>query len=153
MNHSPGNDTKTARHIVRSAQQSIKCKTGITVDLVICPADEAFMTPDRMLRIIAIALDMNPECFRLKNRQRNVSELRFIGAALIRRYFPNTTLHQIATLFGGQDHTSVISRLSRAYDLLCSGDMRFITKYNTALNSVDLWLRKMGSGYASATSA
>jgi chromosomal replication initiation ATPase DnaA len=122
------------------------------VDLVLCPTDNTFMTPERMLHIIAIALDMNPRCYKMRTRTRNISELRFIGAVLLRRHFPDITLIQIASFFA-QDHTTIISGVTRANNLLYSGDLRFIKKYNTALKSVYLWLRKGESGYASATSA
>ena len=98
-------------------------------------------TPEEMLRIIAIALGMNPDAYKLKTRERHIVELRFIAAVLLRRNFPKMTLHQIATLFGGQDHTSVMSAVARANDLIYTGDPRFVKKYNTALQSVNLWLK------------
>jgi chromosomal replication initiation ATPase DnaA len=152
MNQTPRQQVQAARHIVRSAQQSIKKRTGIGVDLVLCPIGNDFMTPEYMLRIIAIALDMNPKCYTMKGRTRNISDMRFIGAVLLRRHFPKITLQQVAALFG-QDHTSIINGVAKANNLLCTGDIRFITKYKTALKSVNLWLRKTGSEYALATSA
>lgn len=131
----------TARHIARSARQQIKDKTGMQVTVVLYPTETTLKTPEKMLRVIAIALDMSPDCYKMKTRMRNIAELRFIAAMLLRSNFPKITLHQVAALFGGQDHTSVMSGLTRAYDLIYTGDQRFITKYNKALQSVNIWLR------------
>jgi len=111
------------------------------VTVVLYPEDSTLKTPERMLRVIAIALDMAPECYRMKTRIRSIAELRFIAAMLLRSNFPKITLHQVAALFGGQDHTSVISGLTRAYNLIYTGDQRFINKYNTAAKAVSIWLR------------
>ncbi len=93
-----------------------------------------------MLRIVALALDMSPSCFHMKTRAREVSELRFIAAVLLRSNFPQITLQKIGSLFGGQDHSSVLNGLSRAYDHIYTGDTRFLNKYNKALQSVNIWL-------------
>ena len=106
-----------------------------------------------MLDVIAIALGMSPGCYKLRSRLRNIVELRFVGALFLIMHFPNVTLSQIASLFGGQDHSSVISGIARANNLLYTGDERFMTKYNNALNSVNLWLEREVSDYASVISA
>jgi len=131
----------TARHIARSASQQIKNKTGMGVTMIVYPADSITKTPEQMLGVIALALNMSPDNYRLKSRERNIVELRFIGALFLRRNFPLVTLQQIAALFGGQDHTSVINGLSRAYELIYMQDTRFVKKYNAALQTVNLWLR------------
>ena len=141
MYYAAAQQMTTARHIARSARQQIKDQTGMHVTVVMYPADIAPHTPEKMLRVVAIALDMSPDFYKMKTRQRDVVELRFIAAMLLRSNFPKITLHQVAALFGGQDHTSVMSGLSRAYDLIYTGDQRFIKKYNTAAQSVNLWLR------------
>ena len=79
-------------------------------------------TPENMLRVIAAALNEQPATYQLKTRIRNVVELRFIAALCLRSNFPNITLQQIAAFFGGQDHTSVINGLARAYALIYAGD-------------------------------
>ena len=141
MYHAIAQQMTTARHIARSARQQIKDKTGMQVTVILYPTEATLKTPEKMLRVIAIALDMNPACYKMKTRVRSIAELRFIAAMLLRSNFPKITLHQVAALFGGQDHTSVISGLTRAYDLISTGDQRFIKKYNTALQSVNTWLR------------
>jgi len=40
------------------------------------------------------------------------------------------------------DHSSIMSGMCRANKLICTGDDRFLKKYNKALNSVNIWLRK-----------
>ncbi len=62
----------TARHIARSAQQQIKNKTGMGVTLVVCPADSTSKTPEQMLTIIATALGMSPDCYRMRSREKNI---------------------------------------------------------------------------------
>ena len=141
MYYAAAQQMTTARHIARSARQLIKDKTGMQVTVVLYPTDTTLKTPEKMLRVVAAALDMAPECYRMRTRIRSISELRFIAAVLIRSNFPKVTLHQIAALFGGQDHTSIINGLTRAYDLIYTGDQRFIGKYNKALQSVNIWLR------------
>ena len=132
-----------ARNIARTAQQRIRNKTGMEVALLLAPIEVTPKTPERMLRIIAEALGMSPNCYGMKNRSRPFSELRFIAAHLLRQNFATLTLQQIARFFGGVDHTSVISGLTRVNDLIYSGDTRFIEKYNSAQKAVNLWLRRV----------
>ena len=130
-----------ARHIARSAQQQIKDKTGLQVTMVLYPSESTLKTPEHMLHIIAAALNEHPRNYQLKTRIRNIVELRFIAALCLRSNFPTITLQQIAAFFGGQDHTSVINGLARAYELIYAGDESFTKKYKTALAAVNLWLR------------
>lgn len=141
MYYAAAQQMTTARHIARSATQQIKDKTGMHLTMVLYATEASVKTPERMLRVVATALNMSPDCYRMKTRIRNIAELRFIAAMLLRSNFPKITLHQVAALFGGQDHTSVMSGLSRAYDLIYTGDQRFIDKYNKALQAVNVWLR------------
>jgi chromosomal replication initiation ATPase DnaA len=148
----PESSIDAARHIARSAQQNIKSKTGINISLML-DEEGSFKTPERMLDIIAAALNMNPLCFQMKKRERAIAELRFIGAYFLRIHFPRITLYQIAALFGGQDHSSVISGLMRANNLIYTRDARFIEKYNAALRSVEMWLKKEMQPFELAASA
>lgn len=142
MYYAPGEQINAARHIARSAQRQIKDKTGMRVTILLCPRESAQNTPEAMLGIIAPALGLKTECFRLRSRTRDIVELRFLAAMFLRRHFPHITLHQIAELYGGHDHTSIISGLARANNLIYTGDTRFINKYNTVEKAVDLWLKK-----------
>ncbi len=144
---------RTARHIARSAQQTIKNKTGLNVSMMLYPTYSTLKTPEQMLYKIAIALDMDPACYKMKTRARDVVELRFIGAHFIRMYFPEVRLQQIAAFFGGQDHSSVISGLMRAYELIHIEDTRFLEKYTTAEKAVDLWLKNGMPAYPLAATA
>ena len=153
MNYAPTQKINAARHIARSAQRQIKDQTGMKVTLLLYPTENTFKTPEQMLKVIAIALGMSPNCYKMKTRVRNVAELRFIAAMFLRSNFPEITLNQIASLFGGQDHSSIISGLTRGYNLIYTGDLRFMTKYNSAQKAVNLWLRRGESAYASANSA
>jgi len=148
MNYAPARQISTARHIARAAQKQIRNRTGMKIDLMLYGDNDLVKTPERMLKVIAIALEMSPDCYKMKSRLRIISELRYIGALFLRRNFPMLTLYEIGSLFGGQDHTSVISGITRAYELINTGDVKFINKYNKALQSVDLWLQKEVSGYA-----
>ena len=142
-----------ARHIARNAQQKIKNKTGMQVMLMLCPETEQMSSPKHMLQVIALSLGMDADCFMLKSRRRDIVELRFIASLFLRRNFPRITLYQISALFGGQDHSSVLSGINRAHCLIQTRDSRFMEKYNLVLKSVTQWLRKEESGYASANSA
>ena len=142
MQYTAARQLTTARHIARSAERQIKNKTGMGVTLLVYHAGTPSKTPEQMLAIIASALGMSPDCYRMRTREKNIVELRFIGALFLRRNFPLVTLQQIAALFGGQDHSSVINGLSRAYGLIYSEDERFLKKYNAALQTVDVWLKQ-----------
>jgi len=106
------------------------------------PTLQVNRTPQRLLHVIALALDMNPECYRTRSRVRSIVELRFLASLLLRRYFPALTLQQIGAYFGGQDHTSVINGISRANELIYVRDASFVKKYNTVINSVNSWLKR-----------
>lgn len=141
MIYTPIQQAKTARDIARSAQKKIKHRTGMAVNLMLCPVAENIMkTPERLLQVVAISLDMSYSRYKAKSRERDIVELRFIAALFLRIHFPYMTLQQIAEFFGGQDHSSIINGLSRANNLIYTGDLRFIKKYNTALRSINLWL-------------
>jgi chromosomal replication initiation ATPase DnaA len=142
MNYAPVQMATTARQIARAAQRRIKEQTGMKVSLLLYPRDVVTKTPDQMLKIIATSQGMSPVCYKMKTRLRNITELRFLGALFLRRHFPAITLSQIARLFGGQDHTSIINALDRANNLIYTGDLAFTQKYNSALKSVEIWLRR-----------
>lgn len=134
----------TARNIARAAEQKIQVRTGMQVTLVMCPGktETTRKSPEQMLQIIAGALNMSIACFQDRTRNRNVVEMRFLAALLLRRFYPGITLKQIALLFGGQDHTSVMNALIRANDLLDIHDTLFTSKYNKALNTINQWLKE-----------
>jgi len=132
----------TARHIARVAEQKIRTNTGLRITLMLFPNDLDRKKPEYMLRLVSNSLGIDHEQFKTKTRKREIVELRFIGALLLRRFYPGVTLKQIGGLFGGQDHTSVINGISRAYNLLETNDIIFCTKYNKALNTVNLWLKE-----------
>ena len=141
MYYSASQQITEARHIARSAQQQIKDKTGMQVTMVLYPSENTTKTPERMLHIIAAALNESPHSFKIKSRVRNIVELRFIAALCLRSNFPMITLQQIASFFGGQDHSSIINGLTRANDLIYSGDEKFLCKYSAAVTAVSMWLR------------
>jgi len=142
-----------ARHIARSAQRQIKDKTGMSISIVLYPFENKLAGPQEMLKVIAAALSMDPAAYSLKTRIREVVELRFIAALLLRMHFPKCTLAQIAVLFGGQDHSSILSGLARAYGLIASGDAQFTNKYNTVVEKVNTWLAAGKAEYLLAVGA
>lgn len=142
MNYPPAQQISAARHIARVAQQRIKEETGLGMTLVVCPETQSPRTPEQMLAAIARGLGMHGQSYRLKCRTRDIAELRFIGAMLLRTHYPGITLCEIGGLFGGQNHSSVIHGTTRGSELLRLGDTRFIQKYNTAQKTVNKWLRK-----------
>jgi chromosomal replication initiation ATPase DnaA len=153
MNYNLTGQMHSARTITRAAENRIKNLTGIKVNLLACPDYHRNKTPEQLLRIVAAALNMNFADYRKKSRQRNVVELRFIAAHLLTVFFPGITLVQISVGFGGQHHTSIMNGLEKVKILLAAGDESFTAKYETALKSVNKWIRKEMLEYASAISA
>jgi chromosomal replication initiation ATPase DnaA len=131
----------TARDIARSAERQITATTGMRMTLMLCPADETNKGPEHMMAIIAATMNMHMFHYQERGRRREIVELRFVAARLLRAYYPAITLKQVALLFGGQDHTSVINALAKAGNLLDTNDLIFTRKYSNALCAVDLWLK------------
>ncbi len=130
----------TARRITRLAQRQIKDKTGLKVDLLLSTAGKLSKSPDAMLCTIANSLSMSGLCYQLKDKSRDLTELRFLGAHFLRKHFPGITLKQICVLFGGRDHTSILYSLTRATALLTGKDPQFSKKYNIVQKSINEWL-------------
>jgi chromosomal replication initiation ATPase DnaA len=125
--------SKGARHIAQ--------KRGLVMDLRLQQAGgSGLKTPEHMMEVIAGALNMSASCYSMRSREREIVELRFLASMFMRTHFPYTTLQQIAALFGGLNHSSVINGLARAYDLIYTGDSLFISKYNAARKAVDAWM-------------
>jgi chromosomal replication initiation ATPase DnaA len=130
-----------ARHIARAAESQIKARTGMRMRVMLYTTEEKH-TPQQILRIIAGALNMHPDAYTMKTRKREVAELRFLSALLLRKFFPRLTLKQIAVYYGGQDHTSIMNGVMRATQLLETFDTVFTKKYNTALNAITSWIKE-----------
>ena len=141
------------RQICKAAQQKIMSATGRSISIMLLPEYMGTRTPQLMLTVIANALNMDVACYKHRSRKRNYVELRFIAAYLLRKFFPNLTLADITILFGGMNHTTIINGIERVAELIATNNELFTAKYETALNSVNIWLRKEVSGFASAISA
>jgi chromosomal replication initiation ATPase DnaA len=98
-------------------------------------------SPEMMLQVIAAALHTDYKYFTTKTRKREIVELRFLASLLLRRYYPGLTLKQIAQLYGGQDHTSVMNGLARGNDLLDIKDPVFTYRYLHAVNAINQWIK------------
>jgi chromosomal replication initiation ATPase DnaA len=133
--------TNNAMHIAHLGVQHQTAKTNTGYTIALYPEENA-KTPKQFLNIIAASMGMHPDCFKIKGRSRDVVELRFLAALLLRRYFPDIRLKQIAALFGGQDHTSVMNALTRANDLLYINDLAFTTKYNNTIKTINQWIKE-----------
>lgn len=130
----------SAQHIAISTDRQANERKGMSIAFLQYPTETVNRTPQRMLHVIALALDMNPECYRWRTRVRHIVEMRFIASILLRQYFPALTLQQIGAHFGGQDHTSVINGISRAHELIYIKDASFFKKYSAATRAVSAWL-------------
>ncbi|MEI8278680.1 MAG: helix-turn-helix domain-containing protein [Bacteroidota bacterium] len=115
---------------------------GIPMRLPISRTQQVIKKPMDMLRIIANTLQMSVENYIERNRTREVVDLRFVSAKLLRHYYPNITYKQIGALYGGQDHTSIMNAIGKANDLLYAGDKSFTQKYHAALNSIEQWINE-----------
>ncbi|GAA4465128.1 hypothetical protein GCM10023093_16780 [Nemorincola caseinilytica] len=132
--------TSTAQTIAIPAPSQVNEGKGISIAFLQYPTETVNRTPQRMMHVIALALDMNPECYRWRTRVRHIVEMRFIASMMLRQYFPALTLQQIGAHFGGQDHTSVINGISRAHELIYVKDASFLKKYSAASKAVTAWL-------------
>jgi chromosomal replication initiation ATPase DnaA len=115
---------------------------GIPMRLPISRTQQAIKKPMDMLRVIANTLQMSVEHYIERNRSREVVDLRFLSAKLLRHYYPNITYKEIGALYGGQDHTSIMNAIGKANDLLYIGDKSFTQKYQAALNSIEQWINE-----------
>ncbi|MBL7719893.1 MAG: hypothetical protein JNL72_13730 [Flavipsychrobacter sp.] len=98
--------------------------------------------PEKMLEVIASASQMSYEYFTTKTRKREIVEMRFLASYLLRKYYPRITLKEIARLYGGQDHTSVMNGLTRANELLDIQDPVFTYRYLNAVNAINQWIKE-----------
>lgn len=130
------------QHISIAHRQQNSTMDNMRMALVLTVYGGGRKSPDKMLEVIAMASQMNYEYFQAKTRKREIVELRFLASLLLRKYYPNITLKQIAQLYGGQDHTSVMNGLSRANELLDINDPVFTYKYLNAINAVNQWIRE-----------
>jgi chromosomal replication initiation ATPase DnaA len=134
--------TGTRRHNAGMQEPQIIVKEGMRYTIALYTGENVQKTPKQFLNIIASSIGMHPDCFKIKGRARDIVELRFLAALLLRRYFPDIRLKQIAALFGGQDHTSVMNALKRANDLLYINDLAFTTKYNNTIKTINQWIKE-----------
>lgn len=141
MNYAIAQSNNATQHIQISDRNRLS-QTG-TVRSFLPPSiyGKPTKSPDKMLEIIAAAAQMDHQLFTTKTRKREVVELRFLASLLLRKYYPGITLKQIAALYGGQDHTSVMNGLARANDLLDINDPVFTYRYLTAVNAINTWIR------------
>lgn len=115
---------------------------NMRMTLVLSVYGKGSKSPDKMLEIIAAASQLDYNYFKAKTRKREIVELRFLAALLLRKYYPNITLKEIARLYGGQDHTSVMNGLTRANELLDINDPVFTYKYQNAVNAINRWINE-----------
>ena len=113
---------------------------NMRMTLVLTVYGNGSKSPDKMLEVIAAASHLDYNYFKTKTRKREIVELRFLAALLLRKYYPNITLKEIARLYGGQDHTSVMNGLARANELLDINDPVFTYKYHNAVSAVNQWI-------------
>src|ERR1700744_1769293 len=101
MIYTPAQQMDTARNIARTAQRKIKNQTGMKMSIMLRPVSSIFETPEEMMEVIAHTLGIDPIYYKVKIRTRDIVEMRFIAALLLRIHFPRITLCQIALMFGG----------------------------------------------------
>ncbi len=137
------NYTSHQPHHIRIAERNQHTTTdNMRMALVLSVYGNGTKSPDKMLQVIASTLQMEYGYFQTKTRKREIVELRFLASLLLRRYYPNITLKQIAQLYGGQDHTSVMNGLARANELLDINDPVFCFKYLSAVTAINGWIKE-----------
>ena len=111
---------------------------GITADVYIVKPDRI---PVQMVDVVTDALNLEKKVYTLKSRERDIVELRFICALLMKKYMPRVTLSQIARIFGGMNHTSIINAREQGNNLLETQEPVFTEKYQIAEKAVLQWLK------------
>jgi chromosomal replication initiation ATPase DnaA len=132
----------TQPHICISDKKQYITTDDMRITLVLSLYGNGTKSPDKMLEVIAAASHMQYDYFKTKTRKREIVELRFMAALLLRKYYPNITLKEIARLYGGQDHTSVMNGLARANELLDINDPVFTYKYQNAVYAINRWIKE-----------
>ena len=97
--------------------------------------------PADMLKVIAEAVGMQAGDYRVKCRGVVYTDLRTIGALLLREYYPDIRLTEMGYLFG-TDHTSVIHNMKVGNGYLSVHQQPFLSKYLTAKQLVEQWITK-----------
>ena len=136
------NYDSATQHIRISGNQAMRSTGNVRAFIPPSIYGKVNKTPDQMLQIIAGASQMDLHTFTTKTRKREIVELRFLASLLLRKYYPGITLKQIAVLYGGQDHTSVMNGLARANDLLDINDPVFTYKYLNAVTAINQWIKE-----------
>lgn len=129
-------------HIRIADRQQNSTVDNMRMALVLSVYGNGSKCPEKMLEVIAYTLQMDYTYFTTKTRKREIVEMRFLASLLLRKYYPNITLKQIAQLYGGQDHTSVMNGLSRANELLDINDPVFSFKYLSAMTAINNWIKE-----------
>ncbi len=94
-----------------------------------------------MLKVIAEAIAMQPDDYKVKSRCVVYTDLRIIGALLLREFYPAIRLTEMGHLFG-VDHTSVIHNMRVGNGYIHVGQQPFLSKYLTAKNAIECWITK-----------
>ena len=121
-------------------EERIKLETGLKIRLYMSSATQQVIKPEELLVVVAHSLGMNPDNYSKKSKKREVVTLRFLASLFIRQYWPKYPLKDIAELFGGQDHTTIINGLNSGANYLDTGDEQFTTKYNIVKEAVENWM-------------
>jgi len=123
---------------IRTAEGAIYRRTGQKVKLVVEAKPETCLAykPKHIMRVVAHALFMDMEDYKVPTRRRENFHLRMIATNMLFRYYPGITYAMIGELFGHADHTTVI-HYNKKLSILKQTDMVVARKYKDALDAME----------------
>lgn len=130
--------TSKVNTVVALAEEEIRRQTGLRLRLIVMgEAPPQDMDAIGMANLIAQAIGMYPGDLHVKSRKEVYTQLRYLVMYFVKEYFPKMTLKDIGSLFGsGMDHTSVITGIASAKNLIDTNDVVFHEKYELALQAI-----------------
>lgn len=130
-----------AHNIMAECEEKIYLETGLKIRLNMSKATQQVIKPEEILVVVAQSLGMRMEDYTKPTKKTAVVNLRFLAALFIRQYWPKYPSKDIGKLFGGQDHTTILSGLKTGANYLDTGNEQFTTKYNIVKEAVENWIK------------
>ena len=130
--------------IIDQAENEVLIRTGIRLRLKVAPLDMSTQKSTGVMAVVAKALDVHPDIFKLRSKKKDVVVYRQILIVLMYTYFPGWSQNAIGRMLGGLDHTSVRAQYQRAKLLLSVNDEFLKGRYLKAEAALLVHLEKYG---------
>jgi chromosomal replication initiation ATPase DnaA len=132
----------TVNAAIICAEQMILAETGMRMRLMVVPEisinGKQRMVPEKMLHVLANALNAPPDVWTNRKRSRGLVELRQLGCYFLKQFFPGLTYLTIGELMGGYDHTSVMYSIKAAKDRIDIDEV-FCKMHDAGMHAVTQW--------------